>query len=379
MFTEFCERLAALGVPITRVSLAMTTIHPLMEAVTLLWSRGQGLEGLQYHAHRSHEAEDWQVSPLKALIDSGETEVRHRLSRPGQWSRFPLLQKLADGGLTDYLAFLIRFSDAPDLLMRQDGMMTSWATHQPDGFSSEQIVILKRLIPRFALVAKLANRERLTRNIVYAYLGENAGERVMNGQIRLGDGENIRAVIWFSDLRNSTPLAEQLSREDYLALLNDYFDALAGAVMENGGEVLRFIGDAALAIFHIGGDGYSDSEARRRALQAASDAAERADACNEARSISGLTPFRYGIGLHVGDIMYGNIGVPSRVEFSVIGAAANEAARLEGLTKELGETVLVSSEFADGTDLPWRSLGEHAIRGSERTVTVFAPTSGIDR
>jgi len=376
MFTEFCERLAGMGIPIARVSLAMTTIHPLMEAVTLLWSRGQGVEGLQHHAHRSNEAEDWQVSPLKALVDSGENEVRHHLSTPGQWSRFPLLQKLADGGLTDYLAFLIRFSDAPDLLMRQDGMMMSWSTDQPDGFSSEQIVTLKRLIPRFALVAKLANRERRARNVAYAYLGENAGERVMNGQIKLGDGENIRAVIWFSDLRNSTPLAEQLSREDFLALLNDYFDALAGAVMENGGEVLRFIGDAALAIFPIGEDGFSDTEARERALRAASDAASRAAVCNANRTTSGQTPFRYGIGLHVGDIMYGNIGVPSRVEFSVIGAAANEAARLEGLTKELGETVLVSKAFADNMDVPWCPLGEHAIRGSERRMEVFAPPSG---
>ena len=373
MFGEFCERLRCLGIPVSRVHMGMTTLHPLMEAVTLLWSSERGADDLQYFAHRSNEAEDWQRSPFKALVDSGEHEARHRLSSPGPWSRFPLLQDLADGGLTDYQAFMIPFSDAVNPLALQDGMMTSWATDHPDGFSDEQIGTLKRLIPRFALVAKLANRERLTRNVAHAYLGEKAGERVLNGQIKLGDGQNINSVIWFSDLRDSTLLAEQLSREDFLELLNDYFDALAGAVMENGGEVLRFIGDAALAIFPIGDDGYSDKEARERALRATSTAAARAKKCNDNRSACGRTAFRYGIGLHVGDIMFGNIGVPSRVEFSVIGAAANEAARLEGLTKELGEVVLVSKIFASGLDVPWRALGVHAIRGSKSGIHAFTP------
>lgn len=373
MFAEFCERLNGLGIPVDRVTMAMTTLHPLMEAVTLTWHRGTGASGVEYHAHRSNEADDWKQSPLKALVDSGGFEVRHVLSQPGSWSTFPILRTLKEEGISDYLAFLSVFSEAADSLIRQDGMMTSWATKVPEGFSQDQIRTLKRLIPRFALVAKLANRERRGANVVDAYLGQKAGAHVLNGQIKLGDGQDIRAVIWFSDLRDSTPLAEKLSREEFLQLLNDYFDSLAGAVMEQGGEVLRFIGDAALAIFPIGDDGFSEHDARYHALQAALSAADRAQACNDRRAENGQEPFRYGIALHAGDIMYGNIGVPSRVEFSVIGAAANEAARLEGLTKELQETVLVSGEFAGGLDHPWRDLGEHPIKGSYRPMSVFAP------
>lgn len=373
MFAEFCERLNGLGIPVDRVTMAMTTLHPLMEAVTLTWHRDTGASGLEYHAHRSNEGEDWKQSPLKALVDSGDFEVRHTLSHPGPWSGFPILRALEEEGFSDYLVFLSPFSGKLDPLIRQDGMMTSWATKTSEGFTAEQIATLKRLIPRFALVAKLANRERLKVNIAYAYLSENAGERVLNGQIKLGDGQNIRAIIWFSDLRDSTPLAEKLSREDYLNLLNDYFDSLAGAVMEHGGEVLRFIGDAALAIFPIGDDGYSETEARERALAATKTAEKKAAACNDRRASEDKTPFRYGIALHAGEIMYGNIGVPSRVEFSVIGAAANEAARLEGLTKELQEIVLVSGEFAENHDHLWRDLGAHPIKGSYRPMSVFAP------
>ena len=373
MLPEFCDRLREMGTPVTRVSMGMTTLHPLMEAFTLLWTSKHGTGEMEFHVHASDENESWRRSPLKTLVDSGETEARYDLSSPGPWTQYPLLQDLAADGITDYVVFLVLFSEAKTTLARQDGMLTSWATDREGGFSDEQMVTLKRLIPRFGLVAKLANRERLTQNIATAYLGEKASQRVLDGQIKLGDGQNIRAVIWFSDMRNSTLLAERLSPDEYLDLLNDYFDALAGAVIKNGGEVLRFIGDAALAIFPIGEDGCTVTDASRRALRATTMAASRADHRNAARISDGREPFEYGIGLHVGDIMYGNIGVPSRIEFSVIGAAANEAARIEGLTKTLGETVLVSEAFAKGIVTPWRDLDKHAIRGSEHQITVFAP------
>lgn len=375
MFAELCVRLNDIGIPIARVSSAMTTLHPLNEAVTLVWTRDDGNLDIQFHEHRSSESDDWKRSPLKALIDSGEFEERFDLSIQENLDRYPLFIDLAASGITEYMAFLVPFTNRFDELLRQDGMMLSWSTDHPGGFTDEHIRVLKRLIPRVGIVAKLASRERITFNILYAYLGEKSGDQVLNGQIKLGDGQDIRAVIWFSDLRDSTPLAEKLTRPEFLELLNDYFDSLAGAVMEHGGEVLRFIGDAALAIFPIGENGFSEDEARERAINAASDALVRAKERNAARKAVGKEPFRYGIGLHVGEIMYGNIGVPSRVEFSVIGAAANEAARLEGLTKELKEVVLVSGEFADGLDYPWRALGEHPIKGSYRPMSIFAPAA----
>ncbi len=373
MFAEVCERLSGMGIPVTRVSASMTTLHPMMEAYSLRWSRDNGRTSVEAFSHGSADQEDWQRSPMKALVDSGEFYARYDLVDPGPRSKYPLLQELAEDGITDYLAFLSPFSDSRSPVTRQDGMVSSWSTSQAGGFSKEHVTTLKRLIPRFALIAKLANRERLAENVANAYLGEQVGRRVLNGQIKLGDGDSIRAVIWFSDLRNSTSLAEQLPREEFLYLLNDYFDSMAGAVMEHGGEVLRFIGDAALAMFPIGADGFSDREARERALKAAVAAAERANQHNFTREKAGQTPFRYGIGLHVGDIMYGNIGVPNRVEFTVIGPAANTTARLESLTKELDRRVLVSREFADGIVHDWKSMGEHTIRGSGHTLEVLSP------
>lgn len=376
LFAGMCERLVDIGVPIMRVGSAMTTLHPLMEAVTLLWTQTSGTLDVQFHEHRSNERDDWQRSPLKALIDSGSFEARYDLSDQKTLDQFPLLQELAGEGVTEYIAFLIPFTNRSDDAIRQDGMMLSYATEVSGGFTDQHISVFRRLIPRIGIVAKLANRERITFNILYAYLGEKSGDQVLNGQIKLGDGHDIRAVIWFSDLRNSTPLAEKLSRPAFLELLNDYFDSMANAVQEHGGEVLRFIGDAALAIFPIGDSGYSETEARERALRAATDAYQRAKNRNDQRTEVGKDPFQYGIGLHVGEIMYGNIGVPNRIEFSVIGAAANEAARLEGLTKDLKETVLVSGAFADGLNHPWRTLGEHPIKGSRRSMSIFAPQIG---
>lgn len=379
MFGEFCERLVKIGVPASRVLGAMTTLHPLTEAITMLWSERDGVSDLRLIPHGDNQNDDWQSSPLKALIDSGDKEAHYRLSDQGNWSQYPLLRELEQEGIVDYLAFQSPFSETSDDASRQDGLLSSWATDHPDGFSHEHIEALRRLIPRFAIVAKMANRERLKENIAFAYMGEKAGTQVLNGQIKLGDGQVIRAVIWFSDLRDSTRLAEEMSLHEFLELLNDYFDAMAGAVIEHGGEVLRFIGDAALAIFPIrdneenGEDGHTELEARSLALQSASAAAARAEMRNASRIESEQTPFRYGISLHVGEIMYGNIGVPSRVEFSVIGPAANAAARLESLTKTLDRRVLVSQDFANGIEHDWEDMGKHSISGSGHTMEVLAP------
>ncbi|MBT3556935.1 MAG: adenylate/guanylate cyclase domain-containing protein [Rhodospirillales bacterium] len=374
LFGEFCERLVAIGIPVSRVHLSMTTIHPLTEAITIQWFRATGEADIQSLPHGSNMGDRWQQSPLKTLADSGHSEIRFDLSHNRNWPQYPVLQELSDEGATDYIAFLSIFSELEHAIKHRDGMLTSWTTDEPGGFTDEHVSILRRLIPRFAIVAKLANRERLREHIAFAYLGENAGKQVLDGKIKLGDGQNIRAVIWFSDLRSSTALAEQLPSQEFLNLLNDYFDSVAGAAIEHGGEVLRFIGDAALAIFPIDENGYSEQEARERALKSATAASMRAEVHNKARTEAGLPPFRYGIGLHVGDIMFGNIGVPSRVEFSVIGPAANAAARLESLTKTLDRRVLVSREFADGLDHNWEHLGEHDLRGSDHTMEVLSPT-----
>lgn len=216
------------------------------------------------------------------------------------------------------------------------------------------------------------------KELLYTYLGKRTGERVLSGLVKRGDGEKIYAVIWYCDLRDSTPLAESMPLESFLSILNDFFDCMAGAVLDHGGEILRFIGDAALAIFPIGGTTESLREvciptegACERALNAARDAHSRIEALNKQRKIQGEPPLGFGLGLHVGEVMYGNIGVPDRLEFTVIGSAANEAARLEALCKELDQPILISWEFPRCFPDQMSSLGLHRLRGVSTPKEIF--------
>ena len=235
----------------------------------------------------------------------------------------------------------------------------------PGGFRDEELAALRRLLAPFTRMVEIYGSMQKARNILDAYLGPSAGEKVLAGRIKRGDGQDINAVIWFCDLRDSTPLADSMTRREFLALLNDYFECVLGPVLQHQGEVLRFIGDAALAIFPVG---ERPAEACAKALAAARAALAGMEKLNKNRA----RPLRFGIGLHLGEVTYGNIGTPTRIEFTVIGAAANEAARIESLCKVLGVNVLVSERVAQA--LPhssWRSLGNHTLRGVGDKMELF--------
>jgi adenylate cyclase len=199
--------------------------------------------------------------------------------------------------------------------------------------------------------------------LLRTYLGSDAGQRVMDGLVKRGDGEDIHAAIWITDLRDSTGLAASLSREDYLSLLNGYFDSVAGAVIDHGGEVLKFIGDSVLAIFAIDDPAEQEPEACARALAAANAASQQFAAVNEQRAADGAPPLNFGIGLHRGDLTYGNVGTTKRLDFTVIGSAVNEASRIEGLSKTLHRQILISAAFRDSVSDTLISLGHHSLRG----------------
>jgi adenylate cyclase len=199
--------------------------------------------------------------------------------------------------------------------------------------------------------------------LLRTYLGSGAGQRVMDGLVKRGDGEDIHAAIWITDLRDSTALAASLSREEYLSLLNRYFDSVAGAVLDHGGEVLKFIGDSVLAIFAIDDPNQEEPEACASALAAAAEASRRIAAVNEERVAEGAAVLDFGIGLHRGDLTYGNIGTTKRLDFTVIGSAVNEASRIEGLSKTLDRQVLISSTFRESVPDSLISLGLHSLRG----------------
>lgn len=368
-FMTFCDQLNEAGISLMRGHLATRALHPMFVAVTATWER-TGLRDVVRIPPESDGGADWEVSPLYHLLASEDLEIEHDLRIDGPWQKMPILKNLSDRGATGYYAQVVLFSSDEQARRRQDGCILSWATDHPDGFSENQIGVLRWLATRFGVVAKLHRREQTALNIVTAYLGADAGQRVLDGQIKLGDGEHIPAVIWYCDLRKSTSLAEQLPSDVFLDLLNSYFQCTAGAVLDHGGDVLRFIGDAVLAIFHVDGvDGYT--RAARVAIAAARDAERRLAAVNLKRQENGEDTIDFGLGLHTGDLMFGNIGVPERVEFSVIGRAANEVARLEGLTKILGHRILVSKDFADLLPLKWKPLGGQNMAGVEKGMTVY--------
>ena len=320
------------GIPIERLRVAVRHRHPLVPGAEYGWSRATGIT---------------ETAPL------GAEGARERDDRS---------------------------ADVVVPLHIQDGIdgTLGLAISRPGGLSDDELTHVYDIASVLALLLEVHSVRHTASTLLATYIGRHTGERVLSGQITRGDGEKIHAVIWFCDLRDSTGLAEELSMESFLKVLNDFFDCMAGAVLDHGGEVLRFVGDAALAIFPIGGtsklleEACTPSEgACRRALDAARDARQRIDALNERRRDAGDPPIRYGLALHVGDVMYGNIGVPERLEFTVIGNAANEAARLEGMCKRVGESILISSAFPRCFPEETRSLGTFSLRGVSEPQEIF--------
>ncbi len=361
-----CERLWAAGVPLWRGHVAFQTLHPLFAAMGLTWYRGQETEVFQFPHQAEEEAEMWSRSPLFHIIKHGLPFLRRRLTGSEALRDFPVLNDLAQEGGTDYIAYLVIFNQEA-----RDGVVGSWVTDQPGGFTDGQLAALARIQKRLAVALKMTMKAQIARNVLDTYIGMDAGQRVLDGQIRRGDGDIIRAAIWYSDLRRSTELAEALSMADFLALLNRYFECTAEAVLQAGGEVLLLIGDAVLAIFPFDKEG--EEFARRaceRAVTAARDAEARLTAAN--RSAPEKQQLAFGLGLHLGELMYGNIGVPQRLQFTVVGRAVNEVTRLEALSKTIAYPVIASAAFAEALPIGWLPLGRQALRGIDEPQEVFA-------
>ena len=373
IFEGCCQRLRAAGVPLVRALTAFRTLHPLFASVNLVWRLDRGVDRNPIMHEQAFSTEEWLQSPMRHLLHNRIPFLRRRLTGSCAIVDFPVLEDLRSAGITDYLCYLTPFASEAEPGADARGIMGSWATDRPSGFSDDDLRIFGRIQRRFAVSCKVQIQDRITRNVLETYLGPDAGARVLNGQIRRGDGERIHAVIWYSDMRDSTRLADRLDPHAFMDLLNRYFECTAGAVIAGGGEVLRFVGDAVLAIFPIRAGGDDAPAAAGRALAAAREAEHRLARTNARLAEMGKDSVGFGLGLHVGDVMYGNIGVPERLEFSVIGPAANEVARIEDLTKELGRRVLLSAAFAQAAGARCEPLGAHRLRGVGTPVEVFAP------
>ena len=361
------DRVSAAGVPLARANFSFSVLHPLYRAMGFTWLRGQGLEVEGYRHVPEGATDRFLKSPYYYMANNNLDYMRQRLDGGGALG-YPLLEDLRNSGMTDYLAFSTSFRKGSG-----QGMMGSWATDQMDGFSESDIAALLRIQSRLAVAARMAVQGNLAKNTLATYLGADAGRRVLDGNIKRGDGETIKAAIVIGDMRNSTTLAEELGRQAYIESLNAFFDSVASAFADAGGEILSFMGDGFLAIFPSGDDPAERKVACEQAFAAALAASERMSVVNAQRKLEGLAEIGYGLGLHIGSVMFGNVGLEDRLSFSVFGAAVNEASRLESLTKTLHVPMLASAEFRSRLSSKWRNLGEHAMRGVSHPVTVYTP------
>jgi adenylate cyclase len=359
------QKLMDAGVPVDRVNIGFRILHPLCDGMTITWTReGGATEELFYAPVVDQEGSDFRLSPFYVMLVEDISVWRLRLDRDAAAERYPLLTQLKEKGFTDYIALIVAFGGAKLHPRSRDGIATSWATCAPQGFSADDIAAIRRVLAPLALVFRLAIKDQITRNALNTFHGPLIGGRILAGTIKRGEGERLSAALWYSDLRNSTGLADRLPVDGFLDLLNAYFDCACGAVTEHGGQVLDIIGDAILAFFPTPVFPPEESDAEEacaQALQAAAAARSRL-AMLKADGGDGRA-IEFGIGVHFGEVVFGNAGTADRLKFGVLGRAVNEVARTADMSKSLRRPVVVSDEVARRSAFSLADLGLHDLRG----------------
>ena len=355
------------GLPLQRLYLGQRTIHPQMGAIGYLWNQGDRVTQTIEREHAIVTSTAYLTSPMRRLYEDGEKLIRRRLVGPQAELDFPVLQELRETGATDYAIFSLEMAD-------EVRASISITTNAPQGFSDAEIASVGAVMPILAMVVDAHEWHRLAKSLLEIYLGADAGRQVLGGSVRRGQAKTIAAAIWFCDLRDFTAMSNQLPRDEVIALLNDYFDAMARPVHAHGGEILKFIGDAMLAIFPMQDDLDRDRKCQI-ALHAASEAFDALDGLNEIRASAGKPPLRAGIGLHAGSVSYGNIGAAignsARLDFTAIGPAVNLASRIQGLCRGLNRPLLASKAFASPCGSMLVPLGKFELAGFPEPQEIF--------
>ena len=362
LYGELCQRLRGIGLPVLRGQVAFRILHPLYDASIVSWDAGRGAVVELYKPDNGAQRERFMRSPYGHVLAQRLPILRRRLTGETALLDFETLEEMRALGGTDYVLFVVGFDPAA-----QNGILCSWLGDRPTGFTDGEIAELQRVTRELAIALKSKIERSVAQNVAHAYLGKRAGQAVLNGLIRRGDGEKITAALWYSDLRRSTALADRLSAEAFLGLLGRYFEMTASAVLDHGGEVVSLVGDAVLGLFRVED---TPQEACGRALAAAHEARRRLGVF----LASADEPLDFGISLHLGQVIYGNVGVPERLQFTLVGAAVNEVVRVQDLTKQLGHPLLATAPFARAVAGAWHSLGEHALRGFETPVPILTMT-----
>jgi adenylate cyclase len=357
---EFARCLRRASIDVTRITTGVPILHPQIFSFSGLWQLGKGTSERLYRADGSQSG-ILENSPIKIAYDG--KPVRCQLTATPNDGEFPILKDLRREGITDYIVLPVPFSDGTNKAV-------SFATTRTNGFSDSEIDSFVAMIPAFSFNLEIQALRRTARTLLDTYVGRQSGGRVLEGQIKRGMGETIRAAIWLCDLRGFTSLSESLPRDELIEMLNQYFGPMCDAVDANDGEVLKFIGDAMLAIFPVI---ENPAVACGHALSAALTAQQVLDGQNQLRLAAGVPPIKYGIALHIGDVLYGNIGSETRLDFTVIGPAVNLTARIESLCRDLGRSVLLSADFVRTSGIAAGPLGEFALKGVGKKQRVFAP------
>ena len=365
VFDEFAWRMLAAGLPLLRLTLHARTLHPQFLGTTFTWWRttAQTVQVLIGHEILDVVAEA--DNPVRRVSVDGET-LRRRLSGPDAQLDFSVLHDLSGIGATDYLALPIDSAYGGHY-------MVSYVTDRITGFSEREITDLTRISQRLGVVFDMYSQRAIVNNLLNAYLGAKTGPKVLDGQIRRGTGEAITAVLWSSDLRGFTARSDRLPEGRTITILNALFDAQAQVIHDHGGEILKFIGDGLLAIFAIDA-AVPAREATRAAFDAATQALEAVRLLSEDPAMADEPPLEIVVALHVGTVMYGNIGAANRLDFTVIGPAVNLTSRVEAIAKAINVPIIVTDAFAAAFEGPLISLGRHRLRGLSEPHELFAPS-----
>lgn len=364
---DLSEALSAAGTPLARLVLSFRTLHPQYAAEGVIWQRDGGIVAHRRSDHNIWNEDAYLGSPIEAIVKTRQP-FRRDLTKLEPGKDHLVLFEIAETGATDYFGVPVKFTFG-------DGGTMIMTTDRAGGFSETDIAKFSRLATVIGPVIEVLVLQHIAEGLLDTYLGPRTGRKVLEGQIKRGDGEEIDAAIWFSDLRDSTKLTETLPAADALDFVNTYFEHVHTAVTAFGGEILRFIGDAMLIVFPV--QPGSDMDAARRsacraALDAATDTFSSLAVLNNRRQRDGKPAIRFGVGLHYGRVIYGNVGAPTRLDFTVMGPAVNRTARLEGLTKDVGVPLLLSEGFAKQADIPYVSRGLHAMKGVDQPQPVVS-------
>ena len=370
ILAELCDRLVACGIPLWRVAVFVRTLHPHIMGRRIIW-RPDAEVDIAEAPFELLDSAAFLDNPIARVYATGDA-IRRKLTDPKGDVDFPVLSELRAQGVTDYLAVPLFFTDGAI-------HVATWTTRQPGGFSDAEIAGIEAIVNPLTRVTEIYALRRTASNLLDTYVGHSPGERILAGRIRRGDVEEIHAAIWLSDMRGFTALADRLPPRELIALLNRYFDCQIPPILDHGAEVLKFMGDGLLAIFPIAEDNADADEVCSRTLTAARDARANVTALSESIATQNFDGLRFGLALHLGEVLYGNIGGGNRLDFTCIGPAVNLAARIEKLTGQLGRVILASGEFARHCSHEFTALGQFNLAGFSAPQLVFGLAESIYR